>query len=345
MSIDEAIKGGQMLMEGAKAFREGLTRLSTSRAISQAQDDVNSLNNSEMDEMEKRQKLAAVSQNLTLRLSGLGADPQQIAQSAGAIRPAPFADAQDMFIQSQATKSPKLADAAYAVQKFEEDPKLAAIRLQGQNAMAIAKVKASEQDASSFGKEYSKLADDTNPYRARSGVLGDLQKRMNAAGRIQGLYDAYDGNPNKIGMREMATSVANMFSTGSQTANNQINELVPETLRGDANKIAEWWKNAPNGLEQQAFAKQYLDISNREKSIAEDQLKLGDYENISKKAHLEAQNPAQFRQLFRGPLKYEEYQNYMTNGTLLPKTGGASAPAGAGTAPRAQPTLNWKDLL
>lgn len=324
-----AMTGFEQMMAGLSSLSTGMKNLATTRATSQAQDEVNALNSTEMDEMDKRNKLSAVAQNLTLRLSGIGADPTQIAQVTGAIKPANFADAQDMYIQSQLNGSKKLDTAAKNVQKFEEDPKLAQIRLQGDYSLRAAQAKAKEMDDKSYGKEFSKLVDDINPNRARSGELGKLQSRINAAGRVDALYAASQGNPNPVQMRELGTTVANMLTMGSQTAVAQIDELVPDTMKGDSNKIKQWLSNNPTGLEQQQFAKQYFELAGRERKQSAHQLKLAQYDAIAKKAHLEGQNPSMFKQLFRGDLKQDEYQKFIVNGGTLPDETDAAAKATA----------------
>lgn len=121
--------------------------------------------------------------------------------------------------------------------------------------------------------KYSKsMGEDLDPNRPRTGEFGKNQSRVNAAERIEGLYNAVGGDPNAINMRELATSVATMLSTGSQTAVTQINELVPHTMSGNAAKMQEWLTSNPHGAGQQKFAEMYLHIAQREKEIAQKQM-------------------------------------------------------------------------
>ncbi len=312
-----ALSGFEQMMAGLGSLSKSMKEFATTRATSQAQDEINNLNSSEMDEMDKRNKLSAVAQNLTLRLSGLGVDPTQVAQIGGAIKPAAISSAEDAYAAAAATKDPKLAKTATNWQDFSNKSKMDLQRLDNQGKLDVANANNAASGEKGFGKEFSKLADDVNPNRARAGVMGDLQKRINAAGRVEALFTASKGNPNNIGMRELSTSVASMITMGSQTAVQQINELVPHSAVGKANEIAQWYKNEPTGLEQQAFANQFLKISQREKSVSSDQLKLGQLQTIAGKAHLERENPAMFQQLLKARgLDYNDYTHVMTNGTL-----------------------------
>jgi hypothetical protein len=139
--FDAMMKGHSMLMDGLDRFRDGMKRLSTNRAISQAQDEVNQLSGMEMDEMMKRQQMNAISQNLTMRLSGIGADPTQIAQVTGAIKPAAINSAEDAYLQGQVTGSKQLQGIGMNALNFGDIPK----SRDRANSMAIAQLNADTQ--------------------------------------------------------------------------------------------------------------------------------------------------------------------------------------------------------
>lgn len=132
--------------------------------------------------------------------------------------------------------------------------------------------KAKQKGDDKINKMSAAMGTDLDPNKPRSGEFGKNQGRINAADRIEGLYNAVGGNPNAINMRELATSVANMLSSGSQTAVTQVNELVPHTFSGNAAKIQEWLTSNPHGAGQQKFAEMYLHIAQREKEIAQTQM-------------------------------------------------------------------------
>lgn len=137
----------------------------------------------------------------------------------------------------------------------------------------LAGLKGQEKADAAIQKSIFKMGDDMDPNKARTGELGKNQARLNAAGRVKALIDASGGNPSGIPMRELATTVGNMLTMGSTTSVNQINELVPHTMSGDAAKIQEWLTGNPTGKDQQQFVKMYAKIADREAQTAGDQMK------------------------------------------------------------------------
>lgn len=154
-----------------------------------------------------------------------------------------------------------------------------------------AKLQATRGDKSA--KEAEKLAEnfakDLDPSRARTGEFGKVEARKNAAERAAVLFKQYpDLNIPAIQTRELSTAVGNLLSGGSGGAVTQINELVPSSLQGDANKIASWVTGNPRGLEQQQFIHSLKDTVEREQSLANEQIgkyirrKTAGYEKLKK---------------------------------------------------------------
>lgn len=151
--------------------------------------------------------------------------------------------------------------------------KMALIKLKSSELAANRKDKASAK-ASEAAVKYSKMmGEDLDPNRARTGEMGKNQGRVNAAERIEGLIAQFpDYNIPKIQTRELATAVGALLSSGSQTSVTQVNELVPHTMRGKSNEIAEWVTGNPTGAQQQQFMKLYAETAQREKEIAKKQI-------------------------------------------------------------------------
>lgn len=122
-------------------------------------------------------------------------------------------------------------------------------------------------------KLVTKMGEDLDPNRFRSGEMGKNQGRINAAERINTLLQQFpDGNIPKIQTREIATAVGALFQNGTAAAVSQVNELVPHTMRGKAADVAQWFTGNPQGQEQQQFIKLFADTANREKSLSERQI-------------------------------------------------------------------------
>lgn len=94
--------GFDQMMAGLGALSESMKQFATTRAINQSQQEINQLNNMEIDDAQKRQQMNMISQNLAMRMTGIGADPNQIATSAGMIAPKPL-DQTDDWIRSGRT--------------------------------------------------------------------------------------------------------------------------------------------------------------------------------------------------------------------------------------------------
>jgi hypothetical protein len=75
MALDE-------LLKGLGAFQQGMTQYGVGQGIQQAKAQVDEINAMQMKEMEKRQALQQVSNNLMATLAGTGADPATIQQAA-----------------------------------------------------------------------------------------------------------------------------------------------------------------------------------------------------------------------------------------------------------------------
>lgn len=103
MSLDD-------LLKGLAGFQEGVQSLAVSQGINKAQEQVAQLNSQMLKETERRQALSQISNNLVLQLSQAGANPQQVAQAAGAIAPPAIKDGNDAFLQGLQTNSQELMD-------------------------------------------------------------------------------------------------------------------------------------------------------------------------------------------------------------------------------------------
>jgi len=142
-------------------------------------------------------------------------------------------------------------------------------KIQQEGLSAGREEKASKDKDKELTKLSTKMGEDLDPNRFRSGEMGKNQARINSAERIEALMKQFpDGNIPKIQTRELASSVAALLTSGNQTAVSQINELVPHTLKGSGASIAEWFTGNPTGLQQQSFIKMFVDTAEREKQTA-----------------------------------------------------------------------------
>lgn len=102
--------------------------------------------------------------------------------------------------------------------------------------------------------------------------IGSNQAKVNSAERINALIDsAPGGNLDQRQMRELATSLASLLSNGAATQT-QIDELVPKSAQGNADKLYEYMTGIPQGVNQQAFVQRMRDTVERERDVAKGQL-------------------------------------------------------------------------
>lgn len=124
MPLDELFAGFKMLNEGMNQYAIG-------EGIRDAQSKVDNLRTAQMSEMERRQQLTNISQDLTMRLGQVQAPVSQVQSVAGAIAPPPVGTSEQMYQQAVAKQDPTLMDMAKKMQEFEMAPKVGVIEKQG----------------------------------------------------------------------------------------------------------------------------------------------------------------------------------------------------------------------
>jgi hypothetical protein len=131
----------------------------------------------------------------------------------------------------------------------------------------------SARDEKQLAKNVVDMGYDLDSNRRGAGEMGKNQARVNAAGRVNELITQFpDYNMPHIQAREVATSVAGLLNSGSQSAVSQINELVPKTWQGSVAKIEEYIKGIPVGEKQQEFMKLMHETAIRERDLAKEQI-------------------------------------------------------------------------
>lgn len=99
---------------------------------------------------------------------------------------------------------------------------------------------------------------------------------LNRIGRAEPLIEqmmSQKGGGDKRQMREFASSLDRIIRGGGQSAQSQIDDLMPDTARGKFAHWQEWFTNEPTGTEQKAFISRYADTLGREKKAVQGQVK------------------------------------------------------------------------
>lgn len=154
-----------------------------------------------------------------------------------------------------------------------------------QNAAAT---KVDTANDNKLDKDEKDMGTALDPNKARAGLVGDSQKRLNNAARASALI--YETNPdgsvqkdntgkpivkdlNPTLMGEAAQSWASMISSGGSQADAAVERLLPHTASGQLANVKEWITSEPQGAGQQAFLKQMSDSIERERQVSEGLLK------------------------------------------------------------------------
>ena len=118
------------------------------------------------------------------------------------------------------------------------------------------------------------LEKDLDADKSRTGNFAIPSKMKMASQRIIGLFNQFpDGNIPKSQSVELASAVAGVVSGGiSPQSQQQINELVPSSMRGRAEDIAALVTNEPRGRQQQKFMELLKGTAKREAEIADQQM-------------------------------------------------------------------------
>lgn len=164
------------------------------------------------------------------------------------------------------------------------------------------------------------LKDDLDPNKARGGNLAKSQAMINSADRVDGLFKQFpDYNIPKAQTVELATAVASLISGGSPQSQHQIDMMVPSSMRGNAQDIASWITNNPQGRDQVEFMKMMHETATRERQIAENQVKSAQIQRLSAHKNLEKSDPEGYRSVLQS---YGIDPSEIKNGRYSPKNAG-----------------------
>lgn len=137
-------------------------------------------------------------------------------------------------------------------------------------------------------KKSQDMQKDLDPSRSSNTNMNRAAKVVDSADRLDGLFQQFpDYNVPKAQTEELATAVAGMISGGSPQSQQQINNIVPHSLQGDASGIASWFTGDPMGQEQQDFVHLLHDTEVRERAINQGIItryqvsKLGAYHDVA----------------------------------------------------------------
>lgn len=130
------------------------------------------------------------------------------------------------------------------------------------------------------------------------GTLRPQQERLNRIGRAETLLQqmqSQSGGGDTRQMRELATSLATVLTGGNVVAQQQVEELIPQTYKGNLNKFIEKLTNNPTGLDQQQFIHRFADTLARERQTVGGQIGSAQQAALPGLDILKRQNPKAYQ--------------------------------------------------
>jgi hypothetical protein len=165
-------------------------------------------------------------------------------------------------------------------------------------------------------KRLTALGDALDPSKARAGAFGVSKQVFDRAERLKTLASAFpDGNLDSRQIEELAIGLNAMLSGANAGAQRQVEALVPSSIVGNGQKLAEWLTNEPHGTNQVAFVQRMLGSIDREQSTAADQIKRTQMQRVARYADLERSSPDAFYNVLESAgLDPQEYKKWRAGG-------------------------------
>ncbi len=248
-----------MFVQGAKSY--GL-----SKAISDAQDQVQQIKMAGLKSAEQRQALGSVSQNLIAQMSGMGADAATVQNMRLSMKPPEANTVDEMMIQAaQSGNTEEMAQAKKIAEfhSFLKERQIAAGRMP-----SAAQDKATElKNAMAFEGATKHISDKVNEYNASSrSVAGRLGNVVASVKEAKALLagDMFT----RMSQVEAAKTIDKILSGGASTISG-AEELAPKTSAGLASDIMLRLTNKPTDMGAPELKKYYSDIIERMESTTQ----------------------------------------------------------------------------
>ncbi|MEQ1666372.1 MAG: hypothetical protein ABL927_13460, partial [Bdellovibrionales bacterium] len=152
-----------------------------------------------------------------------------------------------------------------------------------------------DKDAASLDKHLK------TGWAGRSGNAGIVQGKINSAEIAEQLIEQGKGQKGGLDSRqieELAQSTARLLGGGAQ-ASGRVEALVPHTMWGKTQSLAEWLTNNPTGTGQEEFVKRMAETVAREKSLAQDQMKKLKVSGLPVYNSFKKRNPELYKQILQ----------------------------------------------
>jgi hypothetical protein len=248
-------------------FKQGVQEFGAARAIGQANDYVQQLKTSDMNEQQKRAELQNVANQLTTHLAQAGTPATTIQAVAGAIGPKQFGSADAMLREGLLTGNQGLQSAA----KSEMDT-----QFQLQNKATLAMIKAQSRMPNPLqAAQFQALQDERATKHAtdldkridtQTTRFGNVAKLQGALNQIQDTRTMLQGDLTGINLRELAVGLDRIISQSAPTVSGS-HALEPNTIKQMIAKSKEFLTGDPQKIDIPAFKEFYSHALGRIESV------------------------------------------------------------------------------
>ena len=157
------------------------------------------------------------------------------------------------------------------------------------------------------------MGNDLDPAKSVRNALGVGKLGITRTERLEGLVNQYpDMNLDKREIEELAIGLNSVLQGSNVSAQEQVAQLVPQSVIGNAQKLYEWISNEPKGLKQQEFVKRMVRDVRREKQVMTNQVYDMLVSKVPKYRVLQDKYPEEWSDILRGqginPDKYKEWK-------------------------------------
>jgi hypothetical protein len=263
------------LYKALSMFKDGAQELATSRAIAGAHDQVQSIRQTEMDEMQKRQAYSNIANDLVSRMAQFGTPTTTMAAAQSAIAPPSITNANQANLEALMTGSPQLADLAQKQQTFETNPKFELAKLKAAQSPVeneFKKMKFEEVKNQFNERTMDKIFKDANPSQSSRNSMALLQRSLNRIGEAEAIIH---GDPSKITrqqIEELPVIINSTLNQGASTVSG-VEHMRPAGLNLQLAKLQEMASSSPQPANIPGFVDMYASTIQRMKDVAISQVR------------------------------------------------------------------------
>lgn len=297
------------LKDALSMFQSGAKDLMFSRALNQANEQVQQIKTSESNEQEKRSQLQQLSNQLVTHMAQLGTPATTMEQITKAIGPMQVKDSNDLYRQSLLSGDKHGMEIAQKAQDFE-------FNLENKKALAQSKAlvgaigqenKANEKRNQVYATKVLDVDKLTDENTSRFGNLAQLQQVGLSA--KEGLLILNDPEFKKLNAQEAARILDRALTRAAPTVEG-IKGLLPENLETEYKDLLSKLTSSNQNYDLNEIKGQYIKIFTRLDKFAKTNIKEGHLKALNNKAAaLKLISPDAFAKHFPGYIKNKIGEN------------------------------------